>query len=285
MEKLFANISRNFYLIPGAYYLAIFLMKLFSLLDSDNTWRTYTFKGITFKVDISTYLGRLLYWRGAHEWAPIMALRNIIKNGFTCIDIGANQGEYTLWMAKLAGANGQVISFEPLTKMFKQLSENIALNKSMANRIIPIKKGLSDKESELPIYSVNADSKYADNEGMPSLFPTSSKNTFVENILLSTLDIELNKLNIQKVDFIKVDVEGAELSVLKGAFNTLSKFKPILLIEFNEATFKAAGYTSIDIFNFLNQFGYKFYLIGTRGNISKCNIDRIPEFCNILAKV
>lgn len=96
MEKLFANISRNFYLIPGAYYLAIFLMKLFSLLDSDNTRRTYTFKGITFKVDISTYLGRLLYWRGAHEWAPIMALRNIIKNGFTCIDIGANQGEYTL---------------------------------------------------------------------------------------------------------------------------------------------------------------------------------------------
>lgn len=285
MEKLIACISRNFYRIPGGYYPAVFLMKLFSLEDSNAAWRTYTFNGIVFNVDISTYLGRLLYWRGAHEWGPIMALRKIIKNGFICIDVGANQGEYTLWMAKLSGTNGRVISFEPLTKMFKQLSENIALNKSMANRIIPVQKGLSETESELPIYSVNADNKFADNEGMPSIFPTNSKNTFIENISLSTLDIELNKLNIQKVDFIKIDVEGAELPVLKGAINTLSKFKPILLIEFNESTFNAAGYSSNDIFNFLKQFGYKFYMVGVRGSISESNIDNLPEFCNIIAKM
>jgi FkbM family methyltransferase len=283
MEQFLARISRNLYRIPGGYYIAVFLMNVFSG-KTESGWREYTFNGIVFKVDINTYLGRLLYWRGAHEWGPIMALKHIIKKESVCIDIGANQGEYTLWLAKLSGVSGKVISFEPLTKMYNQLNINIGLNSGFIDRIITVNKGLSDSISQLPIYSVNNDNQHADNEGMPSLYPTDTKNTFIENISLSTLDIELSNMNIQKVDFIKIDVEGAELFVLKGALNTLNKYKPALLIEFNESTFNAAGYTSKDIFDLLKPIGYNFYLIGKRGSINNCDIKNLPEFCNILAR-
>jgi FkbM family methyltransferase len=284
MEQFLASISRNLYRIPGGYYLAVFLMNLF-LGKTESGWRTYTFNGIVFNVDTNTYLGRLLFWRGAHEWGPIMAIKKVIKINYTCIDVGANQGEYTLWMAKLSGNKGKVISFEPLSKMFLQLNNNIQLNNELSKRISTVKAGLSDTVSQIPIYSVNPDGKFADNEGMPSIFPTESKNTFIEIISLSTLDIELGKLNIQQVDFIKIDVEGAELFVLKGAINTLEKDKPDLLIEFNEATFNAAGYSSSDIFNLLEPIGYNFYLVGKRGSIKLCDTQNLPEFCNIIATI
>ncbi|GIV43296.1 MAG: hypothetical protein KatS3mg035_0419 [Bacteroidia bacterium] len=286
LEQFISKFSRNLFIIPGGYYLVKFFIKIFSLKNySKNSWRTYEFQGLVFKVDIHTYLGKLMYWRGAHEWGPILAMKKIIKSGGICIDVGANQGEYTLWMAKLSSDSGKVISFEPLTKMYNQLIENIDLNPNLSQKIITIKKGLSDHVSELPLYAVNASDNNSDNEGMPSIFHSDTRNTFIENIALSTLDIELKKMNINKVNFIKIDVEGAELLVLKGAADTLNKSKPNLLIEFNEQTFNAAGYTSNDIFNFLEPFGYRFYIIGIRGNLKACNKNSIPPFCNIIATI
>ncbi len=283
-EKFLSKISRNLYTIPGGYYLVLVLIKLFNTKNQSG-WKIYKFKDITFKVDTNTYLGRLLYWRGAHEWAPIFTLKKIIKHGYVCIDVGANQGEYTLWLAKLTGEKGKVISFEPLSKMFQQLNDNILLNKELATRIIPLKKGLSDTISKIPIYAVNSNDKFSDNEGMPSIFPTNNRNAFIENIDISTLDEELKMLNISKVDFIKIDVEGAELNVLKGALNTIKFNRPKLLIEFNEPMFNAAGYSSVDITDFLKPFGYKFYLVGNRGYLKKINPKNIPEYCNIIAQV
>lgn len=284
LEKIISKISRNLYYIPGGYYLVWVLMNLFNT-KNQSAWRIYKFKGITFKVDKNTYLGRLLYWRGAHEWAPIFTLKKIINPGYVCVDVGANQGEYTLWLAKLTEENGKVISFEPLTKMFQQLNENISLNKDYVKRIISIKKGLSNTITKLPIYAVNSNSKFSDNEGMPSVFQTDNRNVFIENIELSTLDEELKNLNVSKVDFIKIDVEGAELNVLKGALNTINSNRPKLLIEFNEPMFKAAGYSSTDVIHFLKPFGYKFYLIRTRGNLKEINTEDIPEFCNVVAQI
>lgn len=285
-EKVLAKFSRNLFKFPGGYFVVKLLMKIFEPKNyPKNSWRTYEFQGIVFKVDIHTYLGKLMYWRGAHEWGPIFALKKIIKRGDICIDVGANQGEYTLWMAKLSSDNGLVIAFEPLTKMYLQLKENITYNPKFYNKIITIQKGLSDKVSEMPIYAVNASDSFSDNEGMPSIFYSDTRNTFIENIVLSTLDIELKKLNIKKINFIKIDVEGAELFVLKGAIETLKKDKPNLMIEFNEQTFNAAGYSSNEIFNLLEPLGYRFYIIGIRGNLKPCNKNNIPPFCNIIATI
>lgn len=229
------------------------------------------------KVDTAKSMGSAIYWRGAHDWAPIFVLEKHIQPGDCIIDIGANQGEYTLWAARKAGKKGKVVSFEPMDQLFDTLLDNISLNPSFSDRILPIKKGLSDKASQLCLYG-----KPGDNEGVNTMFPTSSHTELIQEIALDTLDRELEKLQMPRVSLIKLDVEGAELQVLKGSKKTILEFKPKWIIEINEEACQAGGYTSQDILEFLKGFGYIFYKIGLRGKLTK--IEKVEDaFVNILA--
>jgi hypothetical protein len=80
----------------------------------------------------------------------------------------------------------------------------------------------------------------------------------------------------------KIDIEGGELNALKGSERTIEKFKPMIIIEINEATYKAAGYTTQDVKNFFDERKYIPYEIGKRGKLIKCNT--LPELGNIVYK-
>lgn len=279
MEKLTANFTRKLYILPGGYFLVHGLRKFFQRKFVDAEWRTFSFRGVKFKVDISKQMGNTIFWRGAHDWAPIFALEKLINRGDTIIDIGANQGEYALWAARKAGSSGQVHAYEPLTSIFNQLKENIHLNPEL--RISPHQTGLSDQPGRLKLYSNDNH-----NEGVNTLFPDPAHTSKVlEEIELNTLDLEVEKLGLKKIDLIKIDVEGAELMVLKGGKATIDKHRPILFLEFNEKAFLTAGYSSADILSFLEKYGYQFYKIGLRGKLTLLAKDQVPEFCNIMCKV
>lgn len=277
MEKLAALFTRNLYIIPGGYFLVQLIRKLFESNYLNPEWRTFKFRGISMKVDISKSMGAAIYWRGAHDWAPIFVLSQILKNGQTVIDIGANQGEYSLWAVKHVGHNGKVIAFEPMDGLYEQLKTNFSLNPNYLNALIPVKKGLSDKPGQLNLYG-----KEGDNEGVNTMFPTESHTVLIQEIKLDILDKQLEMLNLQQVDLIKVDVEGAELQVLKGAIKTLDKFRPYLMIEINREACLAGGYEPEEIFDLLRPLGYTFEKIGLRGK--RIPVSQVPqEFCNILA--
>jgi FkbM family methyltransferase len=278
MEKFAATFSRNLYIIPGGYFLVQFLKKLFHEKYNKNEWRIFSFRGLAMKVDISKSMGSAIYWRGAHDWRPIFAMEKLIKRGHTVVDIGANQGEYSLWSARMVGEKGKVYAFEPLSTIFGSLRENIALNPKYQGTIVPIQLGLSDKQGKLKLYSSNLS-----NEGVNTLYKEEDS-VYLEEIALSTLDEEWKKLGMPKLDAIKIDVEGAELPVLLGAEKTIAKFSPVLFIEINQEACKAAGYQANDILRFLAKYGYSFELIGLRGKTSKLIPEKIPDFCNIIAK-
>ena len=229
------------------------------------------------KVDISKSMGAAIYWRGAHDWAPIFVLGEILKKGQTIIDVGANQGEYSLWAVKQAGPLGKVIAFEPMDGLYEQLKTNFSLNPGYQKSLIPIKTGLSDKPGQLNLYG-----KDGDNEGVNTMFPTASHTVLIQEIKLDTLDNQLELLKLNQVNLIKVDVEGAELQVLKGAMKTLEKYKPYLMIEINREACLAGGYEPEEIFDLLRPLGYTFEKIGLRGK--RIPVSQVPqEFCNILA--
>lgn len=229
------------------------------------------------KVDVSKSMGAAIYWRGAHDWAPIFVLEKIVQKGNTVIDIGANQGEYSLWAARKVGTSGKVISFEPMDQLFDVLKENMSLNPAYRNVFIPLKKGLSDAKGKLQLFG-----KPGDNEGVNTMFPTESHTVLIQEIELETLDQELSSMAIEKVDFIKLDVEGAELQVLKGSKETIQKYKPKWMIEINEEACIAGGYLPQDILDYLSAFGYEFQKIGLRGSLTK--IQTVTDsFVNILA--
>jgi len=279
MENLAATFSRKLYILPGGYFIVQGLKKIFHKQFNKPNWKTFSFRGVTFKVDISKQMGNSIYWRGAHDWAPIFALEKLIKKGDTILDIGANQGEYAIWAARLTGNSGQVHAYEPLTSMYGQLNDNISLNPAL--RITPHQMGLSDKPGRLKLYSNDNH-----NEGVNTLFPDPTHESKVlEEIELNTLDLEVERLALNKIDLIKIDVEGAELMVLNGGKSTIAKHRPILFLEFNEKAFQTAGYSSADILTFLEAFGYRFYKIGLRGKLTPLAKEQVPEFCNIMCKV
>ena len=143
------------------------------------------------------------------------------KEGDIVVDIGAAFGFYTILGAKRVGAKGKVVAIEAQPDSFEMLNRNIKLNQ--LTNIIPLNYAVYSKETKVKLYNTY------------SIMPESagkSTNKFVE-VNANTLDnILLQEEKIFDVNWIKIDVEGAELEVLKGAHNVLSNSKDIsLLIE------------------------------------------------------
>ena len=134
-----------------------------------------------------------------------------LKTGMNVIDIGAHIGMYTVLAAEKVGNTGKVIAIEPELKNYKQLIENIDLNGF--KNIISQNIALADYEGSGKLYFGSF------SESHSLIFPE-DKNSYIE-VPVKTLDNLLEELNLRKVDIIKIDAEGAEVPILKGAEKTL----------------------------------------------------------------
>ena len=143
-----------------------------------------------------------------------------LNNG-VFIDVGANIGKYTIKIGNSLKMNGRVISFEPENDNFEMLKKNAKLN-NLKNTTL-INKALSDKKGKLKLYLAKG------NLGHHSLVEKVGEK--YEEVEVDTLDNILKELKISKVDLIKIDVEGAENLVLKGALKTLENSHPKIVFE------------------------------------------------------
>jgi FkbM family methyltransferase len=139
-----------------------------------------------------------------------------VKENDTVIDAGAWIGDFS---AYAASKRAQVYSFEPVSRNYVRLKETANLNDG---KILPIQKGLGKEESEVAIY-INA----SDSAGS-SMFLKRSKVS--EKMKITTLDNFVMKNKIEKIDFIKADIEGGERDLLRGAVKVLKECAPKLAI-------------------------------------------------------
>ena len=130
-----------------------------------------------------------------------------IKHGDVCIDVGANQGLYTLAFSSIVGSSGTVMSIEPQTYAIDKINSFIHLNKF--KKPIIINAALSNKEGEA-VLDVTKGSGYAS-----IVRDFGQKKTLKVNTI--TLDKIINDYDLTKLNFIKMDIEGAELNALKGS--------------------------------------------------------------------
>lgn len=164
-------------------------------------------------------------------------LKNYIPKNAVILDIGANIGNHTIYFAKRCNAL-KVYSFEPIHETFNILKKNIEIN-NIGNIVELYNLGLSDKNTMGDIL------KYS----MHNIGATKITHNINGNLKLNKLD----NINIDedRIDFIKIDVEGHEINLLRGAENTLSKYKPSIFIEvFDE--------NKSNIFSILENLGYKY---------------------------
>lgn len=172
-----------------------------------------------------------------HDQNLLPQLDKFIREGDVVIDVGANIGCHSFYYSNKVGETGKVFSFEPQPESFICIQHNLENHKN----VIPLNKGVSDKNGYMSVESIDG------NIGMS--FLKEGKEVEV---------ITIDGLKLDRVDFIKIDCEGMELNVLKGALETISMFEPVMLIEINDFTLTRAGYHRSDIFNFLNGIGYNY---------------------------
>jgi FkbM family methyltransferase len=168
------------------------------------------------------------YVFGTYEPGVVQGLEELIRPGWTAVDVGANIGYFTLLMANRVGPQGKVIAFEPLAENFRILQENIQLNGH--TNVVAENLALMSRTERIELRSATpgaitwvASVRIDQNSAVES-----------QSVEAVTLDEYVQKKGIAKVDFLKIDVEGAEASVLEGATNVLNRDKPILLIEMHE---------------------------------------------------
>jgi FkbM family methyltransferase len=187
--------------------------------------------GIWWSIDLSEGIDFSIYLLGGFEPNTLKLYSNILKPGDTVLDIGANIGSHTLPLARIVGETGRVIAFEPTRYAIEKLFANIGLNKGFSDRISVNQIMLVSNEGETlepEIYSswpLFEPSKNVHHEHLGKLMNT-------DGAVAMTLDQAVKQLQIEKIDFIKIDVDGHEYSVLNGGKETLLSHRPPILMEF-----------------------------------------------------
>ena len=182
----------------------------------------------------------------------IMAL----AQGKKCIfDIGANLGWYSLLLSKL-NPKSKIFSFEPIPKLFEQLSINVRLNE--ITNVFPFQMALMDRESDFDGELMY----YNDFEPGAASFRNIRDREEFEAIRVHTTTLDsFCSEHDSAPDFMKIDVEGSELSVLRGAEHILRKHHPVLFVEILRKFCAKFGHSAMDVVDFLKSCDYKMYTL------------------------
>jgi len=171
----------------------------------------------------------------------------------TVIDFGANLGYHTITLSSLVGNHGKVYSFEPQRIIFQQLNCNVFLNG--LDNVYTYNLAVSEMESEVFINS-------PDFHNIRPMY-TNIGNTPINTNNVGSLvrQISLDSLNLPKLNFIKMDVQGSELNILKGGKNTIEKHRPYMFMEVEERQLNLFNITSKDLIEYTKNLGYSIYKI------------------------
>lgn len=172
-----------------------------------------------------------------------------INKGNTVVDIGAHIGYYTLLAAEKVGKYGHVFAFEPDPKNFLLLTKNIKENGY--SNVTVIRSAVSSRDGYLSFYV------HPTNTGDHSILKNKDRR---RKFKVKTVTLDKYFRDIKKIDVIKMDVQGAEYSVLKGGKNIFVKMKKLILFtEFYPSSFVEAGHKPMNFLNTLQRLGYNIY--------------------------
>lgn len=208
--------------------------------------------GRRFFIKKITPANRELFFLRTYEEKESRLASKIIKEGSIVFDLGANFGWYALLFSKLVGQKGRVFAFEISSDIANDLKKNVDLNN--AHNVLVENLAIGDCEKKMPYF-------YSEQQGTANLSPKFIHKEGAEKMItMVTLDNYLARHNIPRVDFIKCDIDGAEIPFLMGAVNTL-KTQPTLIIEVSSRMQSAFKHKPQDILYELRKYGYAFFSI------------------------
>lgn len=209
---------------------------------------TYKVNGRTYHVHPQTNFH--LYMYGPKKNEKIVPLMNkLARTGGVAIDVGAHSGYFTIWLSDAVGANGTVYAFEASPVIYEELRETIDSN-GLRN-VISRNNAVSDTSGQIDFFlAPNWKSEIS------SMRRGEGKRISIEAVALDDVIPDS-----QPVSFVKIDVEGAEMKVLKGMEAIIQRDGPVMVIEISDSWLKELGSSSAEVFDFLFRHGYEIYEI------------------------
>lgn len=232
---------------------------LFRLEDEEIALATAGPSGHRFQMRL-VWQGHTSYVLGIYEPKVVRVLCRYLRDGDTCIDVGAHLGYFTVLMARLVGAKGKVHAFEPMPETFEALQQNIRLN-GLTN-VCPERVAAGSTDS--PVFLISSATQKL--SWTPSVSGCSIEG---ERNYLSVSAVSLDHYFEEKKlrpNFMKIDVEGEELSVLRGAQRTLVTARPVVFVEVHDR----GGTHEEEVQRFLRECGYLTTTIGVRNREAFC---------------
>jgi FkbM family methyltransferase len=218
--------------------------------------------GLRYELDLREVIDASLYYGGSFEPYAEKILAEHLAPGMVAIDVGANMGYHTLRMARSVADRGRVLAVEPTAWAFKKLLRNIGLNPFL--NIVPLQVGLGDGEHG-----------WAECLFRSSYRLDSVSSVAAERVWMTTLDRVVQEHAVPRVHLIKIDVDGFEGRVFRGAVETLRRDRPVLFFECDPAGMKRLGDATEELFDQLDRLGYR--LQGETGDAVSPAIFREPN--------
>lgn len=257
---------------PGKWRVVEAAVRL-SGLEAEDQGRTFEVEraGVRWRLGIDCAVQRRLFYHGVFDIHDVKALLAHVPEGGIFFDVGSYFGYYALLAAR---RGAEVHAFEPSPPNFAHLYEHAALNpwaRLHCHRI-----ALSDEVGRAA-FALASD----DNRGTGHLVTPGSGEAYSE-IQATTLDAFVDAKKIGRIAALKIDVEGAELRVLRGAENTLRRDRPVLLVEVNEPCLRRAGGSAAELTDALRALDYRLVRTAYAGPSEFVSLAPREDYTNVL---
>ena len=209
---------------------------------------------------------------GTFEAKETAFVRSTVSTSWVCVDVGANFGWYTVLLSRLCGDAGRVHAFEPVPDTYELLQRNLELNEcaNVVTNRAALDAAQARKELYIPDIGVS---------GSFALHPF-DRSYRAMSVETRTLDDYVEAQGLERLDFVKADIEGAELGLLQGAKRTLSRFGPVLMLEVQRSSTTLFGYEPSAVFRELEPFGYSAFTVNGQGGLAAFDDPRgeLPDY-------
>ncbi|HVT73233.1 MAG TPA: FkbM family methyltransferase [Lacunisphaera sp.] len=214
-------------------------------------------RGLNWALDLDEGIDLSIYLLGAYEPRTLRAYEPLVAPGAVVFDIGANIGAHTLHFARLVGPAGRVVAFEPTDFACAKLRANLALNPALAGRVDVRQLFLVADRSVPAPAAVAASWPVADTTGALNAWHGRDQRSDAARAM--TADDFCAENGVQRIDLVKLDVDGHEGAVLQGFRASLARFRPVIIVELAPFIYSGAKAAEFDEFvTYLAGLGYYF---------------------------
>jgi FkbM family methyltransferase len=257
--------------------------------DPEAQFAIVEFRGCRFasgkqnKLEAALRLPRDRHGRERYDRLNFSVIEQIVGAGDVCFDIGANIGIYSCVMARMTRNPGGIHSFEPANHIRQKLMRNLRLNSFDDVRVNAF--GLGAEETEKDFFEIRQGvtrggvSSFVQNENYAAL---GAENYETRRVPVRTLDGYVDDLDLTALKLMKIDVEGFEIDVIRGAKRTIERFRPFILLEFDTTRHAGDADEMRAFFGSLGYDGFDPYLQHGKLGFNEWSFETTPRERNAL---